>query len=120
MEEQNLIFQIYNADGSYFHGLSIKSSTYISQAMAISDNIEGYIYYPTNELSFTFKKYITYNGVNYYMKIDEPPTIVMKGLLEDNNEAKGMTKYTIKFYHPMVLLFNIPFTDVAVSVDEKI
>ena len=119
MEEQNLIFQIYNADGSYFHGLSIKSSTYISQAMAISDNIEGYIYYPTNELSFTFKKYITYNGVNYYMKIDEPPTIVMKGLLEDNNEAKGMTKYTIKFYHPMVLLFNIPFTDVAVSVDEK-
>ena len=75
MAEQNIIFPIYNADGSSFNGLSIKSSTYTSQAMAISDNIEGYIYYPTNELSFTFKEYITYKGVNYYMKIDEPPTI---------------------------------------------
>ena len=87
--------------------------------MSLDNNIEGYFYYPNNNLVFTYKEYITYKNVKYYLKIDEPPTIVRKDLVDDDSETAGMTKYTIKFFHPMVLLYNIPFTDVAVSSNES-
>src|SRR5574344_136795 len=118
MEDKNLIFNIYNEDGTSFNGLSLNKSTYSSVVMSLDDKIEGDIYYKDNRLAFTFKEYIIYKGIKYYMKLDVPPTIVKKGITEENSELKGMTKYSLTFYHPMVLLYNIPFTDVAVSDNE--
>src|SRR5574344_88096 len=118
MEDKNLIFNIYNEDGTSFNGLSLNKSTYSSVVMSLDDKIEGDIYYKDNRLAFTFKEYIIYKGIKYYMKIDATPTIVKKGMTDDNSERKGMTKYSLTFYHPMVLLYNIPFTDIAVSDNE--
>ena len=119
MEEQNLIFDIYNEDGTSFHGLSLKKATFSTEMMSLSDNITGDVYSPDNNLTFSFKEYITYKGVNYYLLLSAPPTIVKKGMTEENGDLKGMTKYSFTFYHPMAFLFNIPFTDIAVSNDEK-
>ena len=119
MADQNLIFQIYNADGTSFHGLSMDQSTFTDSVMSLNTKIEGDIFYPTNDLVFNFSEYIIYNGVKYYLQLSTPPTIVKKSLLEENGDLKGMTKYSLTFYHPMILLFNIPFTDVAISTDEQ-
>jgi hypothetical protein len=45
---------------------------------------------------------------------------VREGMVRDNSELKGMTKYSFEFYHPMYILSNIPFTDVAVSNNEEL
>ena len=45
-----------------------------------------------------------------------PPTIVREGMASDS--AKGMVKYSLEFYHPMYLLSNLPFADVAVQQNE--
>lgn len=104
MEEQNLVFNIYYEDGTLFNNVSVKSSTYSETVMSLDNNIEGYFYYPDNNLVFTFKEYILYKNVKYYLKIDNPPTIVRKGLADDDSETAGMTKYTIKFFHPVIVI----------------
>ena len=118
MADENLIFPIYNEDGTSFNNIVLKKSTYTSVVMSLDDKIEGDIFYADNSLAFTFKEYIIYNDIKYSLKIDNPPTIVRKGLNEDNGDLKGMTKYSLTFYHPMAQLYNIPFTDVAISDDE--
>ena len=83
MAEQNLVFNIYKEDGTSFNDIAIKSSTYTETVMSLDNNIEGDFYYPNNNLVFTYKEYITYKNVKYYLKIDEPQTIVRKGLIDD-------------------------------------
>ena len=119
MADPNLIFAIYNEDGSAFHNLSLKKSTYTSVVMSLDDKIEGDVFYANETLEFTFKEYVLYNGVKYSLHIENPPTILKKGMTSENNELKGMAKYSLTFYHPSSYLYNIPFTDVAVSDDEK-
>ena len=58
-----------------------------------------------------------YNGVKYTLV--NPPTVVREGMVSDNSTNKGMTKYSLVFYHPMYMLGNFPFTDVAVSSDQN-
>jgi hypothetical protein len=55
--------------------------------------------------------------VKFYLV--NPPTIVREGHVSDNGDAKGMTKYSFEFYHPMYALGNFPFTDVAVTDSEE-
>ena len=119
MADVNIVLDIKNNDGSSFHDLYMDKFTVSSVVMSLDDKIEGDIYYPSNSLSFTMSEYVEYKGIKYYLKLDVPPTIVRKDMTDDNSDLKGMTKYSLTFYHPMVLLYNIPFTDVAVSDDEK-
>ena len=113
----NRTFPIYNTDGSSFHGLELKKAVYDSVVMSLGDKITGDVYYPNNALVVTMKEYIVYNGVKFVLV--NPPTIVREGMVSDNGELKGMTKYSFTFYHPMYLLGNFPFCDVAVSQDQK-
>lgn len=113
---RNLTFPIYNADGTSFHNLEMKKATYDSVVMSLSDKITGDVYYKDNALTVTMSEYIEYNGTKFILV--NPPTIVREGLAKDNSELKGMTKYSFEFYHPMCLLSNLPFTDVAVTNDE--
>ena len=114
---RNVTFTIYNADGTSFHGLVMKKSVSDSIVMSLGDKITGDVYYRSDDLQFTMKEYITYNGINYVLV--NPPTIVKEGMSSDNSELKGMTKYSLTFYHPMYMLGNFPLRDVAVSNDEK-
>ena len=118
--EENLVLDIKNADGTNFNDLKLRKFNVSSTVMSLSDKIEGDVFYPTNTLAFTMNEYVMYNNVKYSLKIDNPPTILKKGITEDNGELKGMTKYSVTFYHPMALLYNIPFTDVAVTSDEDL
>lgn len=113
---KNQFFEIKNGDGSSFHNLVLRKSAVESIVMSLGDKISGDVYYKDNTLSVTMHEYITYNGVNYMLV--NPPTIVKEGVVSDNSELKGMTKYSFVFYHPMCLLSNFPFTDVAVTSDE--
>lgn len=113
---RNITFPIYNEDGTLFNGLVLKKSTYDSQVMSLGDKITGDVYYKNNTLSVTMREYIVYNGVKFVLV--NPPTIVREGLARDNGDMKGMTKYSFAFYHPMYMLGNFPFSDVAVSNDE--
>ena len=113
----NVTFPIYNSDGTSFNGLELKKSVYESVVMSLGDKITGDVYYPNNALVVTMKEYIVYNGVKFVLV--NPPTIVREGVVSDNGELKGMTKYSFTFYHPMYLLGNFPFSDVAVSQDQK-
>lgn len=110
---RNLTFPIYNADGTAFHGLELKKSTSDSVVMSLGDNVTGDVYYIDNTLSVTMQEYIVLNGVKYTLV--SPPTIVREGMVSDNTQLKGMTKYSFTFYHPMYMLGNIPFTDIAVT-----
>ena len=112
----NQIFEIKNGDGTPFHNLVLRKSTVESVVMSLGDKISGDVYYKDNTLSVTMHEYITYNGVNYMLI--NPPTIVREGVVSDNSELRGMTKYSFVFYHPMCQLSNFPFTDVAVTNDE--
>lgn len=112
----NQTFWIKNGDGTSFHNLALRKSTVESIVMSLGDKITGDVYYKDNTLSVTMHEYITYNGVNYMLI--NPPTVVKEGIVSDNSELKGMTKYSFEFYHPMCLLGNFPFCDVAVSSDE--
>lgn len=110
---RNLTFPIYNADGTAFHGLELKKSTSDSVVMSLGDKVTGDVYYIDNTLAVTMQEYIVLNGVKYTLV--SPPTIVREGMVADNTQLKGMTKYSFTFFHPMYMLGNIPFTDIAVT-----
>ena len=115
--DRNMVFPIKNADGSSFYNLVIRKVTVDSVVMSLGDKITGDVYYKDNTLQCTMQEYVEYNNVKY--TIVNPPTIVREGLVKDNSDLKGMTKYSFEFYHPMYILGNLPFSDVAVSNDEK-
>lgn len=114
---RNIVFPIKNADGSSFHNLVMHKATVDSVVMSLGDKITGDVYYKDNTLQCSMKEYVEYNGVKY--TIVNPPTIVREGLVKDNSDLKGMTKYSFEFYHPMYILGNLPFSDVAASFDEE-
>jgi len=114
---RNITFPIYNADGTSFHGLEIKKSTVESVVMSLGDKITGDVYYKDNTLAVTMQEYVLYDGVKYALV--SPPTIVREGMVSDNGQLNGMTKYSFVFYHPMYMLGNFVFTDVAVTSDES-
>ena len=113
----NKTFPIYNEDGTSFHDLVLKKSTVESVVMSLGDKISGDVYYRNNNLVFTMQEFIVYNGVKYVLV--NPPTIVREGLVKDNSGLNGMSKYSLVFYHPMYMLSNFPFTDIAVTDDEE-
>jgi len=115
--EVNPILNIYNEDGTPFHGISLRKHTFSTIVMSLNDKIEGEFYYKDNSLSFTLQEYVEYKGIKYILK--NPPVVVRKGMTSENSEAKGMTKYSCTFYHEMIELYNIPFTDIAISSSEE-
>lgn len=119
----NKVFSIYNEDGTAFHDLVLRKATVDSVVMSLSDKITGDVYYKDNGLQVTMHEYIEFQRSEKeeptkYVLVN-PPTIVREGVVSANSDLKGMTKYSFEFYHPMYVLSNIPFTDVAVSNDEK-
>ena len=115
--EINPILNIYNEDGTPFHDISLRKHTFSTIVMSLNDKIEGEFYYKDNSLSFTLQEYVEYKGIKYILK--NPPVVVRKGMTSENSEAKGMTKYSCTFYHEMIELYNIPFTDIAISSSEE-
>ena len=115
---RNIKLPIYNADGTSFHGLELTRFSYENIVMSLGDKITGDVYYKDNTLNVAMTEYVEYDGVKYILI--NPPTVVKEGMVADNGQHKGMTKYSFVFYHPMCLLSNFPFTDVAVtSAEEK-
>lgn len=115
--EVNPILNIYNEDGTPFHDISLRKHTFSTIVMSLNDKIEGEFYYKDNSLSFTLQEYVEYKGIKYILK--NPPVVVRKGMTSENSEAKGMTKYSCTFYHEMIELYNIPFTDIAISSSKE-
>lgn len=121
---RNKTFPIYNPDGTPFHDLVLHKATYDSVVMSLGDKITGDVYYKDNALDVSMQEYIEYqpnddSDVVKYMLVN-PPTIVREGLVKDNGDLRGMTKYSFEFYHPMYMLGNFPFSDVAViNTDER-
>ena len=122
----NRVFPIYNADGTAFHDLVLKKATYDTVVMSLGDKITGDVYYKDNTLAVTMMEYIEYkqnpddeneDAVKYVLV--NPPTIVREGMASDNGELKGMTKYSFTFYHPMYILADFPFSDVAVTSSQE-
>lgn len=115
----NLKFPIYSDDqGTSFHGLELKKATFESSAMSLGDKISGDVYHNSQTLDFTMATNVVYDGTRYYLL--SPPTMVKEGMVSENSDLMGMTKYSLEFYHPMVQISNLPFSDVAVSDDEKV
>ena len=114
---RNIQLPIYNEDGTPFEGLVLHKFTVDSVVMSLGDKITGEVYYKDNALTVTMKEYVEYNGIQYTLV--NPPTIVREGMVSNNSDLKGMTKYSFEFYHPMYQLSNMPFSDVAVSSDES-
>lgn len=123
---RNYTFPIYNQDGTSFFGLALRKSTFESVVMSLGDKITGEVYYKDNTLPITMQEYIEYKenpsdeneqAVKYFLL--NPPTITKEGLVRDNSELSGMTKYSFVFYHPMCLLANLPFSDVATSINQE-
>lgn len=112
----NRTFPIYNADGTTFHNLTLKRAVVSSVVMSLGDNISGDVIYPDNSLVVTMQEYIVYNDVKYILV--NPPTVVREGMVSDNGDLHGATKYSFVFYHPMCILSNLPFSDVAVTNDQ--
>lgn len=118
---RNITFPIYYDDNGTrrsFHDLVLKKATVESVVMSLGDKVTGDVYYRDNSLTFTMQEYILVDDVKYY--IVNPPTIVREGMVADNSQLKGMTKYSFVFYHPMYKLGNFPFTDIAVTNDEEV
>ena len=113
----NYTFPIYNADGTSFNGLELKKSTYESVVMSLGDKITGDVYYRSNTLAVTMQEYVLLDGVKF--SLVTPPTVVKEGMVSDNSDLKGMTKYSFTFYHPMYMLGNFPFTDIAVTNSQE-
>lgn len=114
---RNLTFQIFNSDGTPFNDLVLHKATYDSVVMSLGDKITGDVYYRGTDLAVTMGEYVEYDGVKFVLV--SPPVIVREGMVSDNSELKGLTKYSFTFYHPMYMLANFPFSDVAVSNDQK-
>ena len=123
MATNNITFPIYNADGTPFNGLVLRNATFDSVVMSLGDKITGDVYYRDNTLAVTMSEYIEYKrnedseAVRFVLV--NPPTVVREGIVSDNSELRGMTKYSFVFYHPMYAVSNFQFTDVAVSSDEQ-
>ena len=122
----NKSFPIYKEDGTPFYDLVLRKAVYESSVMSLADKITGIVYYKDNKLNVTTKEYIRHkigndNSSESYVHfvLVSPPTVIKEGLVSDNGELKGMTKYSFEFYHPMYLLGNLPFSDVAVTTDEQ-
>lgn len=113
---RNIAFPIYNGDGTSFHDLVIKKSTSDSIVMSLGDKVTGDVYYKDNTLECNMDEYILVDGIKY--SIVNPPTLVREGLKSENGDLKGMTKYSFEFYHPMYMLGNMAFSDVAVTNSE--
>ena len=113
----NQEFPIYNADGTAFNNLVLKKSVVDSVVMSLGDKVTGDVYYRDNSLVVTMQEYIVVDGVKYTLV--NPPTILREGMVSDNSQINGMTKYSFEFYHPMYMLGNIPFTDVAIDESQK-
>lgn len=113
----NIVFPIYNEDETPFHNLVLRKSVVDSIVMSLGDKITGDVFYKDNTLQVTMKEYVEYNGIHF--SLVNPPTIVREGMVADNGELKGMTKYSFEFYHPMYQLSNFPFTDVATKTGEE-
>ena len=117
---KNISLPIYynNSNGvrTPFHDLVLHKFTVDSVVMSLGDKITGDVYYNDKNLVCTMKEYVVFNDVEY--SLVNPPTLVKEGLVKDNSDLKGMSKYSFEFYHPMYILGNMPFTDVAVSYDE--
>ena len=113
----NIVFPIYNEDGTPFHNLVLRKSVVDSIVMSLGDKITGDVFYKDNTLQVTMKEYVEYNGIHF--SLVNPPTIVREGMVADNGELKGMTKYSFEFYHPMYQLSNFPFTDIATKTGEE-
>lgn len=123
MTGRNISFPIKNADGTPFYDLVLHKATFDSVVMSLGDKITGDVYYKDNTLPVTMQEYIEYQpndstDVVRYVLVN-PPTIVREGIASDNGDLRGMTKYSFEFYHPMYMLGNFPFTDIAVSDDEE-
>lgn len=120
MNGLNIDFPIYYDDGNgirtSFHGMVLKKAVVDGVVMSLSDKITGDVVYNGSDLQFTMQEYVLYNDVKY--SLVNPPTVVREGLVADNSDLKGATRYSFEFYHPMYMLSNFPFTDVAVSFDE--
>ena len=114
---RNIDFPIYSADGTSFENLVLRKATYESVVMSLSDRITGEAYYKNNRLAVTMHEYVVLDGVKF--NLVNPPTIVRDGVLSNGADAKGMTKYSFEFYHPMQMLSNFAFTDIAVTDDEE-
>ena len=123
---RNITFPIYSEDGTSFHNLVLHRAVVDSVVMSLGDKITGDVYYKDNALDVTMHEYIMFkrnpndaneDAVKYVLV--SPPTIVREGMVSDNSELKGMTKYSFVFYHPMYVLNNIPFSDVAVTTEQE-
>ena len=123
MAANNIVFPIHNADGTLFNDLVLRNASFDSVVMSLGDKITGDVYYRDNTLAVTMSEYIEYkrNEDSEAVKfvLVNPPTVVREGIVSDNSELRGMTKYSFVFYHPMYAVSNFPFTDVAVSSDEQ-
>lgn len=122
----NQTFPIYNADGTSFYGLVLRKPTFDSVVMSLGDKITGDVYYKDTTLNVTMQEYIEYkndpedvNEEPMRFVLVNPPTIVREGMVSDNSDLRGMTRYSFEFYHPMYTLGNIPFNDVAVNDSEE-
>lgn len=117
----NQTFPIYYDDSNgvrhSFHDIVLRSATYSNTIMSLGRNISGDFVWIDNKLQFTMKEYVVFDDVKYY--IVNPPTIVKNGLVKDNSDTKGMTKYSVVFYHPEYQLSSLPFTDIAVTESEE-
>ena len=114
---RNRDFPIYNENGTSFYGLMLHNVTVDSVVMSLGDKITGEVFYRNNTLTVTMREYVLYNDVKYLLV--NPPTIVREGMVSDNSQLNGMTKYTFEFYHPMYMLANFPFTDIAVTSSQE-
>lgn len=116
---KNITLPIYydvNQTRTPFHNLVLHKFTVDSVVMSLGDKITGDVYYIDKNLVCSMKEYVVFNDVEY--TLISPPTLVKEGMVSDNSDLKGMCKYSFEFYHPMYMLGNLPFTDVAVSYDE--
>lgn len=118
MDGLNKVFPIYNEDGTSFNGLVLHKATVDSVVMSLGDKISGDVYYRNNYLNVTMNEYVVVDDVKY--RLVNPPTIVREGMVSDNSELRGMTKYSFEFYHPMYLLSNFTFSDIAVDSSESL
>ena len=119
LDGKNISLPIYhkvNGVETPFHNLVLHKFTVDSVVMSLGDKITGDVYYIDKNLVCSMQEYVVFNDVEYTLV--NPPTLVKEGMVSDNSVLKGMCKYSFEFYHPMYLLGNLPFTDVAVSYDE--
>lgn len=117
----NLTFPIYYDDGNgnrhSFHNIVLKKASYDNVIMSLGRNITGDFVWIDNKLQFTMKEYVILDDVKYY--IVNPPTVTRNGLVKDNSDTKGATKYSVTFYHPEYMLGAFPFSDIAVVESEE-